>query len=222
MGLKVIGAGLPRTGTTSLQLALEQLLGGRCYHMTEVFEHPEHVRFWRAAADGEAIAWDELFSGYVAAVDTPSCLFWPELMQAYPDALVVLSIRDARSWFESCKKTIFAARSKLTRDRPEWREMMEAVTRSRLPFRLRKSPDAEIDAFERHNDAVRTGVPAQRLLVWQAQDGWAPLCAALKLPVPSEPFPQLNTRSMWRYRAILELGRNLIGKTTGFLASRRG
>jgi hypothetical protein len=107
MSLKVIGAGLARTGTSSLKIALERLLGGPCYHMSELLKRPVDVKFWRKAANKEVLDWDEHFSGYVAAVDIPASLFWVELMKFYPTALVVLSLRDSRSWLESCRETVW-------------------------------------------------------------------------------------------------------------------
>jgi hypothetical protein len=181
----------------SLKIALEQLFGSPCYHMTEVFEHPEHVGLWHAVADGETINWGDVFAGYAAAVDTPACLFWPELLQAYPQALVVLSVRDGPSWFESCHRTIFARPSKEPQAAPGWSAMMEAVTRSRMPVGPTMSRAAALEGFARYNQTVRQRVPAGRLLVWQARDGWAPLCAALNIPIPDEPFPHLNTRETW-------------------------
>ena len=87
MTLRVVGAGLGRTGTMSLKVALERLLGGRCYHMAEVMNRPEHVPLWRQAAGGTLPDWNELFRGYRAAVDWPACSFWPELSKAFPDAI---------------------------------------------------------------------------------------------------------------------------------------
>lgn len=232
MSLKVIGAGLPRTGTTSLKVALEMLLGGQCYHMTEVFKNPEHPRLWSAAARGEPINWDELFAGCSAAVDTPTCLFWPELMEVYPQALVLLSVRDAKSWLESCNRTIFQARrdrikarARVGATRPDdlgdRRAMMDQVFR-RMPFRPDAGPDEIMQGYERHNSAVRATVPAQRLLVWEPSDGWTPLCAALNVPVPETPFPRLNSRRTWRYRNILRsiVGNRLADKALGLVDSR--
>lgn len=71
MTIKVVGAGLGRTGTTSLKAALEQLLGGPCHHMFEFFVHPEQVSPWHAAARGEAVDWAALLAGYDAVVDWP-------------------------------------------------------------------------------------------------------------------------------------------------------
>jgi hypothetical protein len=79
MALEVIGAGFGRTGTMSLKVALETLGFGPCYHMTEVFAHPEHVEPWRAAARGKPLAWEQIFDGYRATVDWPGCAFYAEL-----------------------------------------------------------------------------------------------------------------------------------------------
>ncbi len=81
-GLRVIGAGLGRTGTNSLKLALEQLLGGRCYHMSEVVERPGDVPVWHAAIRGDRPDWSAFPAGYEAAVDWPVCAFWRELAEA--------------------------------------------------------------------------------------------------------------------------------------------
>src|SRR5581483_5643355 len=116
MTLRVVGAGVGRTGTHSLKLALEQLLGAPCYHMLEVFGHPEHVPSWAAAADGSLTDWDAIFTGYGAAVDWPAAAFWREISAAYPDALVLLSVRDPDSWWKSASNTIWEVSQRDTDD----------------------------------------------------------------------------------------------------------
>jgi hypothetical protein len=186
--LRVIGAGLGRTGTLSLKLALERLLGGRCYHMLEVYRKPEHVAAWHAAARGEIPDWRVVFEDYRASADWPAASFWRELMEAFPDALVLLSLRDTDSWWRSAHETIFTH----SRDmHGEWREMIDTIFANRFTLAL-DDRAACIEAFERHNAEVRRVVPRERLLEWRAGDGWAPLCAALGVPVPSEPFPHVN------------------------------
>jgi hypothetical protein len=189
MSLRVVGAGLGRTGTMSLKLALERLLGGPCYHMLEVFSHPEHIAAWHAAARGQMPDWHTLFHGYHAAVDWPAASFWPELAAAFPDAVVLLSVRDAESWWQSAHDTIFPTSQ---RTEGEWRAMLDALFAARFTTALDDRAQC-IAAFERHNAAVRKAVPRSRLVEWRAADGWAPLCAALGVPVPSEPFPRVNT-----------------------------
>jgi hypothetical protein len=195
--LRVVGAGLGRTGTMSLKVALERLLGAPCYHMAEVFGHPEHVARWHAAARGEPIDWADFLAGYAAAVDWPASAFWPEMSAAFPDAIVLLSVRDAESWWESASQTIFPASHEV---RGEWREMVDALFAARFTSRL-DDREASIAAFERHNRRVRETVPAGRLVEWRAADGWKPLCAALDLPEPDVPFPRTNTREDWRQRS---------------------
>ncbi len=207
MALRVVGAGLGRTGTLSLKLALERLLGGPCYHMSEVFSHPEHVRVWHAAARGEPVDWHRLLERYRAAVDWPSASFWPELAEAFPDALVVLSVRDADSWWGSASKTIFPVGR--AADGP-WRAMLDELFASRFTSQL-EDREACIAAFERHNAEVRRRVPTSRLLEWRAPEGWAPLCAALGVPVPKEPFPRVNSTEEFLSGALPEAIRRLAG-----------
>lgn len=189
MSLRVVGAGLGRTGTLSLKLALEKLLGAPCYHMMEVFGHPDHVPLWRDAALGRAPDWRKLFTGYAATVDWPACSFWSEIHAVYPDALILLSTRPADAWWKSASATIFPVQERIP---PALREMTEPLFRERFTPRL-DDRDACIAAFERHNADVRARAPRDRLLEWTASDGWAPLCRALGVPVPSEPFPRVNT-----------------------------
>ena len=194
--LRVIGAGLGRTGTMSLKLALERLLGAPCYHMIEVFTHPEHIASWHDAARGRMPDWSRLFDGYRAAVDWPAAAFWPELMAAFPDAVVVLSLRDPEAWWRSAYDTIFPASRGAG---GEWRAMIDALFAARFTSAL-DDRAACIAAFERHNDAVRRAVPVSRLVEWRAADGWAPLCAALGVAIPDEPFPRENTREQFLAR----------------------
>jgi hypothetical protein len=201
--LRVIGAGLGRTGTNSLKLALEQLLGAPCYHMLEVMQHPRHTPSWEAAVRGEAVDWSTLLNGYVATVDWPAAAFWSELRAANPDALVLLSTRDsARQWWESMQRTIVATLSGEAPSDPPTRRrraMVVAMMQARFTPGWREA-DSAMAAYERHNDAVRRGVPPERLIEWQPRDGWQPLCAALGLPPPQEPFPRENTTADFRAR----------------------
>lgn len=204
MTLQVIGAGLGRTGTMSLKVALEQLLGAPCYHMTEVFAHPEHTAVWQAAGQGRAVDWDALFDGFVATVDWPSCSFWSELSQHAPDALVVLTTRSsAEAWWTSANDTIFFGMADAPVPDPDaepsFEGMWDAITRSRFTTGWREK-DSAIAAYERHNAEVRRAAPADRFLDFQVSEGWEPLCAALDLPVPDLPFPHVNTTDEFRAR----------------------
>jgi len=189
MSLAVVGAGLPRTGTRSLKAALEVLLGGRCYHMQDVFEHLDHVPTWRRALAGEPPDWSNFLRGYVAAVDWPSSAFWPELSAANPDALVVLSARvEPRSWWRSADRTILAgARRDPGPGLTEWRKLFLELLQQHLSPDW-YSEDAANDAYDWHTESVIRAAP-RRFLQWRATDGWEPLCRALGVPVPDLPFP---------------------------------
>lgn len=199
--LRVVGAGLPRTATHSLKNALELLLGGRCYHMTEVFQHLEDVPTWGAAARGEAVDWGSFPPDSVAAVDWPASVFWRELADANPQTVIVLSTREsAAQWWESVDETIFPVlRNTVEPRHEEWRQMVHGLLTREIGTDWDDAEHAQA-FYERHNEQVRREAPAGRLLEWQARDGWEPLCAALGVAVPDEPFPRVNTREEWRAR----------------------
>jgi hypothetical protein len=201
MGLRVIGAGVGRTGTLSLKGALETLLGGPCYHMMEVITHPAHVDVWRAAGSGEDVDWAAFLADYAATSDFPACLFWRDLRELYPDALVVLSTRSStQTWWESASQTIFSPEIEAAAEgMPEWWAMWQTVSRERFTDQVRDETLAKA-AYERHNADVRASVPSSHLLDWQPSDGWAPICERLGLAVPHEPFPHVNTREEMRAR----------------------
>jgi len=200
--LRVIGAGLPRTGTMTLKHALETLLGAPCHHMSEVFAHVDtHPAGFLAAAEGGPADWDGLLGGYAAAVDWPASAFYAELAGAYPDAVVVLSRRDSfDTWWRSCNDTIFTGMDSDGFATPEWTAMIAALWEKTFPGAPRTDRDAVAAAYERYHERVREAVPADRLVEFTTGAGWEPLCGALGLPVPSEPFPCLNTTKEWHER----------------------
>ncbi len=195
--LKVVGAGVGRTGTHSLKMALEQLLGGKCHHMIEVLANPDEVPIWIEAIDGKQIDWGALMKPYTALVDWPGASFWPELTASNPDALVILSVRDPDDWYTSCTNTIFGGMEMMVEQGDSWMAALLQMFRKRFSDRL-DDKEAMLAAFEKHNDAVRAGVPAERLLEWTTSDGWEPICERLGLPVPAEAFPQTNSTVEFR------------------------
>jgi hypothetical protein len=209
MNLQVIGAGVGRTGTHSLKVAFEQLLGGPCYHMLEVLGRPDQRDTWAAATRGEKVDWATFLASYRATVDWPAAAFWKELSLAAPDAVVVLSIRESGAWWKSASETIFAvlARGAPPDDQGALEElaMIGAVIEQRFTPDWRDRESA-IAAYEAHNARVRAEVPQGRLVEWRPGDGWAPLGAALGLKEPSEPFPHLNTSSEFRAMTGLDVG----------------
>jgi hypothetical protein len=206
MTIRLIGAGLGRTGTMSLKLALERLLGGTCHHMMEVRSHPDEIAAWDDAMRGRPVDWRSLLAGYTAIVDYPGAAMWRQLAEAFPDAPVLLSTRSSsQAWYDSAAATIFQS--------SKWQPTDETGRRNKamIAAMFERSLGADLDdagavmaAYEAHNAAVRTEVGPDRLFEYQPGDGWAPLCAALGLAVPEEPFPHTNTREEFRERAGLD------------------
>lgn len=197
MTLEVIGAGFGRTGTMSLKVALEELGFGPCYHMIELFEHPEHVEWWEATVRGEPVDWEGLFYGYQATVDWPGAAFYRELMERYPQAGVILTVRDPERWYESARNTIFSLRGAASPRVP--RMAMELASQRGFDAADVEDRQRMIEAFNRWNEEVKGFVPAQRLLVYEVKEGWDPLCEFLGVEVPKgKPFPRLNDSESFR------------------------
>jgi hypothetical protein len=197
MSLKVVGAGVGRTGTLSLKLALERLLTGRCHHMVEIIGDPTQASGWTDAIDGRDVDWPELLSGYVAQVDWPGASFWREISAANPDALVLLSTRDPEAWYRSASNTIFQPIASPPGLEQWFGTAMPKLFAERFAAD-RDNPTSIMEAFERHNAQVRAGVPEERLLEWTVSDGWEPICERLGVPVPDEAFPVTNSTSETR------------------------
>lgn len=198
--LRVVGAGFGRTGTLSLKRALEILGFGPCYHMEEVMKHPKHVPVWAAATRGERVDWKALFAGWGATVDWPACTFYREILAAHPDAKVILSVRDPQRWHQSVMQTIrlpsvlFPMRilmPVLPGVGPATRMATELVWNRTFSGKV-DDPAHAIAVFEAHVSAVRQAIPPDRLLVFEAAQGWAPLCEFLGVPIPDQPFPHVN------------------------------
>lgn len=208
MTLRVVGAGLGRTGTTSLRLALQELLGGACYHMEAVSTRPQDPTVWADAYSGQLPDWDSFFAGYAATVDWPSAPFWPQIAEAFPDALILLSVRGADAWWASVSSTIFPAMAGayFTPDAndDDWTRMGRGMMAAFSPDWQDEA--AAKAAYLAYNDQVRRSAPASRLLEWQATDGWGPLCEALGVKVPGRAFPHLNSTHDTRRQLGLEQG----------------
>lgn len=205
MALRVVGAGLGRTGTNSLKLALEQLLGAPCYHMIEVFGRPDDIGVWHRAAEGDMPDWRVFPSGYRAAVDWPAASFWSELADANADAIVLLSTRDPDDWWRSAHATIFEVMRRPVPPDPvasAQLAMIDAVLRTRFTADWDDEHAAK-RAYVAHNERVREEVPRDRLVEWRPGDGWKPICDALGVAVPDDPFPHVNTTE--DFRAMLGL-----------------
>ena len=204
MTISVIGAGYGRTGTLSLKLALEQLGVGRCYHMVEVFQIPAAADQWRAAAETPPGDWDTIFEGFSATVDWPGATFYREMAAHYPDAKVILTHRDPEAWYKSTQATIFANDLGVGDDSP-FSRMAQAVVGRLFDGRLHDR-DHVISVYEKHNAEVQRVIPAERLLVYEASQGWDPLCEFLGVPVPDIEPLKANTREDFVKRFSKETG----------------
>ena len=212
--MKLIGAGLPRTATLSQKVALEMLGFGPCYHMVDVLSNLDRVRPWSDALSGNA-NWHEIFDGFESTVDWPGSFHYRELIETYPDAKVLLSVRSGESWARSMNETICALHygdtmmhdlsSARARIDPHWRAfvdlMKEMLSASGLLADGNGSgTTAFAEAMERHNDEVREA--SGDVLVWSPADGWEPLCAFLEVPVPDVPFPRTNDGAVFAERIV--------------------
>lgn len=188
----------------SLKAALEELGFGPCYHMVEVFEHPEHAATWTEASAGSAVDWQKFLAPYQAAVDWPACTFYQQLMQAFPDARVLLTVRDPDAWYDSARNTIYQATASRAGSGagpggPPAGAMINTIIWQRTFHGAFEDKERAIAIYEQHNRAVQEHVPAEKLLVYEVKDGWEPLCRFLNVPVPAgTPFPRLNDAVTFR------------------------
>jgi Sulfotransferase domain len=207
---------MPRTGTLTQKVALEMLGLGPTYHWVNVLADLNEVALWERALDGEG-PWDEIFGGFQSTVDWPGGYFYRELMERYPDAKVLLSVRDPEKWEPSFRETVWdmghgeslirllaSARGHID---PQWHRYLALVERmfwsEQGTFAAgHEQPQQLIDQFKRHNEEVKATVPPERLLVWEVTEGWEPLCEFLELPVPAEPLPHVNDRETFLGRVI--------------------
>lgn len=222
MPLKIIGAGFGRTGTSSLKLALEELGFGKCHHMSEIFRNPRTLDLWMDVLDGRA-NWEAIFDGYQSAVDWPSSAFYKEQMAVYTDAKVVLTVRNPESWYRSASETIYSASQLIA---PKWLPWLPNRLRQyrRLVFTTIwdgifrgkfEEKGTAIAIFNEHIETVKRIVPAERLLVFDVREGWAPLCKFLGVDtIPDEPFPHVNEAAQikrvigilrWGWRVLVAL-----------------
>lgn len=200
MGLRVIGAGLPRTGTLSLKLALEQLGFGPCHHMVEMFANQQQLDAWCDVYDGKEPEWDDVLGDYRSCVDVPGMHFYRELAARYPEAKVILSTRSPESWVKSAWGTLVTEKSSNDFGHGPFTPFLNRMVarwQVNQPELFRGDFEGSIAAFQRHEAQVRAAIPAERLLVHSARDGWGPLCEFLGVPVPADPYPRTNSTQEW-------------------------
>ncbi|MBT8041472.1 MAG: hypothetical protein KJN78_14610 [Gammaproteobacteria bacterium] len=196
MTMHVIGAGVGRTGTYSLKLAINQVGLGSCHHMDEVLHNmPAQVPLWSAAVSGKA-DWSKIYDGYESAVDWPTACFFRELLEEFPKAKFVLTLRDPERWADSFSATIYkllGSANQAPQEMRAWLAMAsEVIAKTGFPAGLER--DQLVEAFNSHNEAVKATIPASQLLVFDVREGWGPLCDFLDVPEPGGDFPRTNHR----------------------------
>ena len=227
MALKVIGAGGPRTGTSSLKTALETIGFGKSYHMEWVFSHPDDAAVWTELCETGNIDFDSLFDGFQSTVDFPGFMHYKVFMEKYPEAKVVLTDRDPEEWYQSALNTVYSASP--TTIGKKLQLIMKMMTSARFrklakAFKLLKNhlwaghfegrfhdKEFAIAKYNSFNEEVKASVPADKLLVYKVTDGWEPLCTFLNVPVPEEEFPHRNKRESFKLQVahMMKTGRGI-------------
>lgn len=229
MALKIIGAGFGRTGTMSTFTALNQL-GFPCYHMIEVLENPankNHLDFWRKVANSHAGTqhdWQQVFGNYTAAVDNPAACVWRELSVAYPDAKVLLTLhpKGPEAWYDSTIDTIYFTENLWQFKVIEWftpfgrkfGDMSRKLIWQRAHRATMDDKAKAIAHYNQHIEDVKASVPADRLLIFTADQGWGPLCRFLDVPEPAGEFPNVNDRAAVK-KIIADLTKGAYGIIAG-------
>jgi hypothetical protein len=206
--VQLIGAGFGRTGTMSLKAALEEIGYGPSFHMIDLVRDPSRLPHWAAAAAGERVDWTEALAGWESTVDWPGCTYWEEMAETWPDAPVLLSVRDPESWYRSCLNSIHEAKELALRGEleggaesppsPEVLGMINDLIWNGTFHGRFMEKDYALDVFRRHNEDVRSKVAGDKLLVFEVREGWGPLCDFLGVEVPDTPFPHLNDTESFR------------------------
>jgi hypothetical protein len=214
--MRVIGAGLPRTATTTQMIAFETLGFGPCYHMRDLLGDLEHgLPLWEAAAEGNP-DWAAVFGDAQSTCDWPSARYYKELIKVYPDAKVVLTVREPGGWVKSMRETVWAihwgdsvmrhvSAARATID-PLWRRYIDLMgyinwderNGAFAPVENTFSDEGFAEVIERWNDEVERTVPAERLLAWNPAEGWGPLCEFLDVDVPDQPVPRTNDTNAFK------------------------
>jgi len=211
--MKVIGAGLPRSATTTQMFALESLGFGPCYHMRDLLADLEGgLPMWEAVAEGKP-DWEMIFGEARSAVDWPAARYYAELMEYYPHAKIILSERGGAEWARSMYQTVWGVYhgDSVLHHMCEARGVVDSLWRRYMDLMIEmtwtdhgalagdtSTEEALALAMHRWHAEVKATVPADRLLVWNPADGWEPMCEFLKVDVPADPLPRLNDTLAFR------------------------
>lgn len=214
MSIKIIGAGFPRTGTTTLKRSLEELGYSKTYHMKELLVNPEKLPFWLELEQSRTTDWDKLYDGYQASVDFPGYPYYKEQMEKYPDAKVILTVRPFDKWYASVESTVWKAGPQNLPEKlgmmwkmlinPRVRKVVQCIKMFKRVFFAKQMQGKFTDkAFAEklwndHIEEVKAHVPVDKLLIYDVRDGWEPLCKFLDKPIPAEPLPHLNKKENFK------------------------
>jgi hypothetical protein len=214
MSIKIIGAGFPRTGTTTLKRSLETLGYKRSYHMKELLVNPQMLHFWKTLDETGDTDWDALYANYDATVDFPCYPWYKEHMKRYPDAKVILTVRDFESWYKSVTNTVLTAGPQTPGEKIKMMGKLLTSSRARqvvgvIKFFKFKFFTKEFEGqfedkayaeakWNAHIEEVKRVVPKEKLLIYDVRDGWKPLCEFLGVPEPPEPLPHLNKKENFK------------------------
>lgn len=214
MSIKIIGAGFPRTGTTTLKRSLESLGFDRVYHMKELLVNPDMLHYWKTLDQTGDTDWDSLYAHFDATVDFPGYPWYKEHMKRYPDARVILTVRDFESWYKSVTSTVLTAGPQTPGEKIKMIGKLLASSRARkvvacIKFFKNKFFAREFEGrfedkayaekrWNEHLEEVKNHVPKDKLLVYDVRDGWKPLCDFLGVPEPKEPLPHLNKKENFK------------------------
>lgn len=217
MSIKIIGAGLPRTGTNTLKQSLEQLGHKRVYHMKELLVYPDKLHYWKTLDETGDTNWDELYEGYDGTVDFPGYPWYKEHMKRYPDAKVILTVRDFEGWYKSVDSTVFRAGPQTPAEKIKMLGKLLFNARARNVVKCIKwfkkvffaerlqgkfgDKDFAKKFWEDHIAEIKSYVPEDKLLVYDVREGWGPLCKFLGVAEPTEPLPHLNKKE--NFKAML-------------------
>ena len=218
MSLRVVGTGLSRTGTTTIRKVLEELGFGPCYNSSELFTRPRGIEFWDALEQKQNVDFDEFFTNYKAIIGFPGYIFHQELKEKYPDAKVILSVRDPELWYDDISNTVFEsgpshvnqAYAEKVREFDPY--LADCISRIHALQKRNLEDDYFEGRFADKDYAVQRYVQwteriiglydADELLVYSVFDGWEPICEFLDVPVPeNKPFPHLNDPDTFHNRS---------------------
>lgn len=210
--MKVIGVGFGRTGTMSLKQALADLGAGPCFHMIDLIVGERRARdlpYWVKVADGEPVDWNEVFDGWEATVDWPAASVWRQVADAFPEAPVLLNVRDFDGWYRSVENTILAVKlaaragelaQGANREQPApelWGVIERLIWEGDFQGRF-EDRDWVRRMYDERIEEIRSTIAPERLTVWNLGDGWGPLAAMLGVDPPAHDFPRLHDTNEFR------------------------